>query len=80
MGADLQNLAGRRGLGSALLADALGSCLAASEIAGVRSVVAHAIDEEAARFYEGHGFVRSPSRERVMLIGAVRSLLGPRPA
>ena len=71
-----------RGLGSALLADALRRCLAASEIAGMRGVVAHAIDEAAARFYETHGFVRSPLGERVMLmpIETVRSLLGPRPA
>jgi GNAT superfamily N-acetyltransferase len=67
-----------RGLGSALLADALRRCLAASEIAGVRGVVAHAIDEEAARFYEAHGFVRSPLGERVMLmpIETVRGVLG----
>src|ERR1700734_31851 len=49
-----------RGLGSALLVDALRRCLAASQIAGVRGVVAHAIDETAAAFYERHGFVRSP--------------------
>ncbi len=81
MGPDLQNLAGRRCLGSALLADALGSCLAASEFAGVRGVVAHAIDEDAAGFYEAHGFVRSPLGERVMLmpIETLRSLLGQRP-
>jgi hypothetical protein len=82
MGADLQNLAGRRGLGSALLADALRRCLAASEIAGVRCVVAHEIDKNSARFNEGHGVARSPLDERVMLmpIETVRSLLGPRPA
>ena len=67
-----------RGLGSALLADALRRCLAASEIAGVRGVVAHAIDEDAARFYEAHGFVRSPLGERVMLmpIETVRGVMG----
>jgi len=66
-----------RGLGSALLADALRRCLAASEIAGVRGVAAHAIDEAAAAFYERHGFVRSPLGERVMLITieTVRSLV-----
>lgn len=66
-----------RGLGSALLADALRRCHAASEIAGVRGVVAHAIDEAAAAFYERHGFIRSPLGERVMLmpIETVRSLL-----
>jgi GNAT superfamily N-acetyltransferase len=67
-----------RGLGSALLADALRRCLAASEIAGVRGVVAHAIDEAAVGFYERHGFILSPLGERVMLmpIETVRSLIG----
>jgi len=66
-----------RGLGSALLVDALQRCLAASEIAGVRGVVAHAIDDAAVGFYERHGFVRCPLGERVMLmpIETVRSLL-----
>jgi GNAT superfamily N-acetyltransferase len=67
-----------RGVGSALLADALRRCLAASEIAGARGVVAHAIDDEAVGFYERHGFVRSPLGERIMLmpIETVRSLVG----
>lgn len=56
------------GLGADLLADALRRCLAASEIAGVRAIVAHAIDEDAASFYEHHGFIRSELGERVMLI------------
>jgi GNAT superfamily N-acetyltransferase len=65
-----------RGVGSALLVDALRRCLAASEIAGVRGVVTHAIDDATVAFYEGHGFVRSPLGERVMLmpIETVRSL------
>jgi len=67
-----------RGLGSALLADALRRCLAASEIAGVRGVVAHGIDEAAVGLYERHGFILSPLGERVMLmpIETVRSLIG----
>jgi len=67
-----------RGLGSALLADALRRCLAASEIAGVRGIVAHAIDETAVGFYERHGFILSPLGERVMLmpIETARSLIG----
>jgi GNAT superfamily N-acetyltransferase len=67
-----------RGVGSALLADALRRCLAASRIAGVRGVVAHAIDDEAVGFYERHGFMRCPLGERVMLmpIETVRSLVG----
>jgi GNAT superfamily N-acetyltransferase len=67
-----------RGVGSALLADALRRCLAVSEIAGARGVVAHAIDEAAAGFFERHGFIRSPLGERIMLmpIETVRSLIG----
>jgi GNAT superfamily N-acetyltransferase len=67
-----------RGVGSALLVDALRRCLAASEIAGARGVVAHAIDDDAVVFYERHGLVRSPLGERVMLmpIETVRSLVG----
>lgn len=66
-----------RGVGSALLVDALRRCSAASEIAGVRGVIAHAIDEAAVGFYERHGFVRCPLGERVMLmpIETVRSLV-----
>lgn len=56
------------GLGADLLADALRRCLAASEIAGVRAVVTHAIDDDAVAFYERHGFLRSPLGERVMLL------------
>lgn len=65
-----------QGLGSALVVDALRRCSAASEIAGVRGVVTHAIDEAAVGFYERHGFVRSPLGERVLLIPieTVRSL------
>lgn len=66
-----------RGLGSALLGDALKRCLAASQIAGVRGVVAHAIDQAAVGFYERHAFICSPLGERVMLmpIETVRSLM-----
>jgi GNAT superfamily N-acetyltransferase len=56
------------GLGSALLADALRRCVAASKIAGVRGVVAHAIVEAAVAFYERHGFIHSPLGERIMLM------------
>jgi GNAT superfamily N-acetyltransferase len=56
------------GLGTDLLADALRRCLAASEIAGARGVIAHAIDAEAERFYQRRGFLLSPLGERVMLL------------
>jgi ribosomal protein S18 acetylase RimI-like enzyme len=57
-----------RGLGSDLLADAIRRCCAASEIAGVRAIVAHAIDEEAVGFYRRRGFILSPLGERIMLL------------
>jgi GNAT superfamily N-acetyltransferase len=56
------------GLGAELLADALSRCLAAAEIAGARGVIAHAIDDDAVRFYQRHGFQRSPLGARVMLL------------
>ncbi|WCP12044.1 hypothetical protein sphantq_00441 [Sphingobium sp. AntQ-1] len=64
------------GLGPDLLADALRRCAAASEIAGVRAVIVHAIDDDAVGFYERHGFIASPLGERVLLmpIEAVRAL------
>ncbi|OHT21664.1 GNAT family N-acetyltransferase [Edaphosphingomonas haloaromaticamans] len=64
------------GLGADLLADALRRCAAASEIAGVRAVIVHAIDDDAVGFYERHGFIASPLGERVLLmpIEAVRAL------
>jgi len=67
-----------RGLGSALLADALRRCLAASEIAGVRGIVARALDEAAVGFYERNGVILSPLGERIMLmpIETARSLIG----
>jgi GNAT superfamily N-acetyltransferase len=67
-----------QGIGSALLKDALRRCLSASDIAGVRGVVAHAIDEAAVAFYQRHGFIRCPLGERVMLMPTetVRSLIG----
>lgn len=56
------------GLGRELLSNALNRCVAASNIAGARGIVAHAIDNEAVRFYERHGFQVSPLGERVMLL------------
>jgi GNAT superfamily N-acetyltransferase len=56
------------GLGTDLLIDALRRCVAAADIVGARGIVAHAIDDDAVRFYERHGFARSPLGERVMLM------------
>jgi GNAT superfamily N-acetyltransferase len=55
------------GIGTALLAHAVQRCVAAAEIAGARGIVAHAIDDDAVRFYQRRGFLDSPLGERVML-------------
>lgn len=57
-----------KGLGADLLHDGVRRCLEVSEIAGVRAIVTHAIDDDAVRFYQRHGFVLSPLGERVMLL------------
>lgn len=67
-----------KGLGADLLGDALRRCLAASGIAGARGVAVHAIDEDAAAFYERHGFLRSPLAELTLLlpVEALRAAFG----
>src|SRR5207244_1748363 len=45
-----------RGLGAALLRDAILRTLQAAEIAGIRAILVHAISEEAKKFYERNGF------------------------
>ena len=49
-----------KGLGAALLLDALRRILAAAEIVGIRAVMVHAKDEAARRFYEHFDFDPSP--------------------
>lgn len=49
-----------RGLGKALLKDALLRVMGAADTVGARAVLVHAIDEQARGFYEHFGFERSP--------------------
>ena len=49
-----------KGLGKALLFDALGRVGGAADIVGVRAVLVHAIDDAARRFYEHFNFDPSP--------------------
>lgn len=55
-----------RGLGGALLAEALERVLAATETIAARFVVVDAIDESVARFYEHHGFRLIPGTLRLV--------------
>ncbi|THJ11680.1 MAG: GNAT family N-acetyltransferase [Nitrospira sp. CG24C] len=50
----------RRSIGKGLLRDAVLRTVQASEIAGIRAILVHAISEPAKRFYEGCGFIASP--------------------
>jgi GNAT superfamily N-acetyltransferase len=56
-----------KGLGSFLLAEALRKAYANAAVVGSSMVVVDAIDENAARFYTAHGFVRMPDSMRLML-------------
>jgi GNAT superfamily N-acetyltransferase len=50
-----------RGVGKALLKDAMLRTLQAAGIVGIRALAVHARDDEARRFYEHFDFVASPS-------------------
>ena len=53
-----------KGIGGLLLAEALRKAVAAGEAAAARLIVVDAIDETAVRFYERHGFTRTPEHPR----------------
>jgi GNAT superfamily N-acetyltransferase len=55
-----------RGIGTALLRDAVLRVLQAAEIAGVRAMLVHAISEEAKAFYLTRGFLESPTEPMVL--------------
>ena len=56
------------GLGQGLLRDAVLRTLQAADIAGIRAILVHAISSDAQRFYERHGFVRSPIDPMMLMI------------
>ncbi len=57
-----------RGLGSALVRDAVLRTLQAAEIAGIRVILVHAISDAARRFYERRGFRPSPVDPMTLMI------------
>jgi GNAT superfamily N-acetyltransferase len=73
-----------KGLGKALLIDALTRSLEAADAIGARAILVHAIDEEAAAFYTRFGFEPSPlSPDQLMLLmkdlrASLKSLGGQR--
>jgi GNAT superfamily N-acetyltransferase len=62
----------KKGLGSALLQDALLRTLAAAQIAGIRAVLPHAISDDAKRFYTRAGFYECPVDPLMMMITLAR--------
>ena len=57
-----------KGIGKALLKDALLRIMSAADAIGARAVLVHAIDEDARRFYEHFGFERSPVDEFELML------------
>ncbi|HLW53774.1 MAG TPA: GNAT family N-acetyltransferase [Candidatus Angelobacter sp.] len=55
-------------LGPALLRDAILRTLQASDIAGIRAILVHAISERAKAFYEKWGFISSPMDPMALMI------------
>ena len=63
-----------RGLGSDLLINATKRALVAAGVIGARAIVVQALDEQAAVFYERHGFLRFSDREPLMLLLRISEL------
>jgi hypothetical protein len=55
-------------MGTALLRDVSLRTLNAAGIAGIRAIVVHEIDDAAARFCEGRGFLPSPVELRTLFL------------
>jgi GNAT superfamily N-acetyltransferase len=66
-----------RGIGRALLRDAILRVLQVAEIVGVKAILVHAISDEAKRFYLTHGFVESPIEPMMLCLalGTARQAL-----
>ncbi len=58
----------RKGVGRALLRDAVLRTVQAAEIAGIRALAVHAKDEQARRYYEQFDFVASASDSLHLLV------------
>lgn len=57
-----------RGIGYAMLQNAIHRALLLAEQVGVRALLTHPIDAEAERFYLKYGFIPSPLREQQLLL------------
>ncbi|WP_155751881.1 GNAT family N-acetyltransferase [Scytonema sp. UIC 10036] len=57
-----------KGIGYALIRDAVLRTLQAATIAGIRAILVHAISEEAKQFYEKCGFMPSPVAPMTLMV------------
>lgn len=57
-----------RGIGLGLLQDAIRRTMLIADQAGIRAMLTHPIDDEAAQFYTRFGFIASPLRESQLLL------------
>jgi len=57
-----------KGLGKALLRDAILRTLQASEMIGIRAILVHALHEKAAAFYQHVGFLPSPISDTILML------------
>jgi GNAT superfamily N-acetyltransferase len=57
-----------KGLGVALLQDAVMRTVQAAGILGIRGLLVHALSVEAKAFYEHHGFVASPTQPMTLIL------------
>lgn len=57
-----------QGIGMGLLQDAIRRTLNVAEQAGIRALLTHPIDDDAARFYQRFGFEASPLRQGQLLM------------
>ena len=58
----------QRGIGTALLGNAIRRAIQAAEIAGVTALLVHAISEQARRFYLSRGFIESPIKPMTLCL------------
>ena len=67
----------QKGIGTALLGDAIRRAIQAADIAGITALLVQAISEQARRFYLSRGFVESPIKPMTLclMLATVRQAL-----
>ena len=63
-----------KGLGVALLQDAVLRTRQAASIVGIRGLLVHALTEQAQAFYQHHGFVASPTQPMTLILSLKNKL------